>query len=242
MNHQEIQELIAAYAVHALDEHESATVEQHVESCESCRAELDQFRVTAAALGADIAAPPEAVWRRIESSLNDSKNTRSGDGSHVFPLAVTRQRRSTARWPAYAIPIAAAVAVLMIGLGAIATLNDDGSSESQLAEAAERAISAPGAQQMTMRSADGSLQANAVLLPSGNGYVTNVNLPEPPEGRTYQLWVILGDTPVSAGLLGRSPGTSTFAAPNGASGIAITEEAEVGSVAPTTKPVVSSLA
>ncbi|MGH9463336.1 MAG: anti-sigma factor domain-containing protein, partial [Vicinamibacteria bacterium] len=65
------------------------------------------------------------------------------------------------------------------------------------------------------------------------------NLPEPPPGRTYQLWVIVEGTPVSVGTFGVEPdGSTRFDAEplppfEGAVTVAVTVEPEGGVPQPT---------
>ncbi len=238
MNHQELNELLGAYAVDALDEREANLVEVHLASCVSCRAELDGLQAVAGMLGTDIAAPPDAIWQRIESRIDRSSSDVDAQ-VRAFPLqSKTAKGGSPIRHKLLAV---AAAVLLFVAVGGILLQRDDGgSSASELAQAAVRAATVPGSQQFKLRSADGAHSADAVMLPSGNGYVTNVNLPKLPEGKTYQLWMMRGSTPVSAGLLGRDPTTVAFAAPDGAAGMAISEEPEAGSIAPTAVPVVST--
>ncbi|MHB1533433.1 MAG: anti-sigma factor family protein [Acidimicrobiales bacterium] len=44
LSHGDIQELLGAYCLDAVDERERATVEAHLKVCESCRSELDDHR------------------------------------------------------------------------------------------------------------------------------------------------------------------------------------------------------
>src|ERR1700722_15762202 len=81
LRHREIEELLAAYALDAVDVAEAAMVEAHLDGCPLCRAELDGYRETAAALGTPPAPPPAAaaadrtdapppeLWDRIAVSL-----------------------------------------------------------------------------------------------------------------------------------------------------------------------------
>ena len=43
-SHEEIQELLGAYALDAVDDRERAIIETHLETCESCRVELEDHR------------------------------------------------------------------------------------------------------------------------------------------------------------------------------------------------------
>ena len=56
--------LVAAYAVHALDEGERADVSEHLEQCDTCRDDLRSFRETATVLAA---ATAEALPDRVIS-------------------------------------------------------------------------------------------------------------------------------------------------------------------------------
>jgi anti-sigma-K factor RskA len=77
--------------------------------------------------------------------------------------------------------------------------------------------------------------ARFVILPGGRGYLVSSSLPSLQSGQTYQLWGIVGTTPISLGLLGAAPHGSTFTmagAPLTAE-LALTAEPSGGTVAPT---------
>ena len=88
-----------------------------------------------------------------------------------------------------------------------------------------------------MLDSKGHRLAEAVLTSTGQGYVRDTNLPELPDGQTYQLWFIDNGVPVSSGLLGRSPRVSAFGARMDVDAIAISVEPASGSIAPSTTPV-----
>jgi len=70
LTHRELQELLGAYALDAVDPDEAAAVEEHVASCPRCRAELAEHRETAAMLASVGAPAPEGVWDRIAAELD----------------------------------------------------------------------------------------------------------------------------------------------------------------------------
>ena len=80
-----------------------------------------------------------------------------------------------------------------------------------------------------------------VVLPSGQGYMVSSSLPSLDKGRTYQLWAIEGNQPVSIGLLGGSPDHAAFtmAGSTNPSHLSITAEPAGGSVFPT-GPIVAT--
>ena len=78
-------------------------------------------------------------------------------------------------------------------------------------------------------------EAQVVVLPSGQGYLVSSTMPSLDKGRTYQLWAIEGNQPISLGLLGGSPGQAAFtmAGSTRPSHLSITAEPAGGSVFPT---------
>ena len=67
LTHDEAQELLGAYAVHALEPDESVQVECHLVQCELCTEELDELFEASAALGmTELATPGIDLWDRIK--------------------------------------------------------------------------------------------------------------------------------------------------------------------------------
>ena len=52
--------------------------------------------------------------------------------------------------------------------------------------------------------------AQFVVVPDGRGYLVSSNLPTLARGQTYQLWGIVGNQPISLGLLGSTPNQAVF--------------------------------
>ncbi len=67
----EIEELIGAYALDAVDDDERNAVEQHLAVCARCRAELVEHREVAALLAYEGAPAPSDVWDRIVVTLEE---------------------------------------------------------------------------------------------------------------------------------------------------------------------------
>ena len=84
--------------------------------------------------------------------------------------------------------------------------------------------------------------AEARVLPDGSGAILTVtDLPEPPRGRQYELWLVRGTEATSGGFL--PAGDVAFAAVavtdlDGVTALAITAEPPVNTTAPTAPPVV----
>jgi anti-sigma-K factor RskA len=69
MTHTEAEELLASFALDAVDEDERQLVEDHLAQCPRCRAELDAHREVAAALGNSVEPVPEGLWSAIATRL-----------------------------------------------------------------------------------------------------------------------------------------------------------------------------
>lgn len=67
--HEEIQELLGAYALDALEPDEAAEVEAHLSDCPRCAAEVDAHPDVAGLLGNGGEEAPAALWDRIAEQL-----------------------------------------------------------------------------------------------------------------------------------------------------------------------------
>ena len=257
MSHPEADELLSAYALDAVDGAERADLEAHLASCPRCRAELDELREVAAAVGTTVERPPEGLWTQIAGSLGEGRDHsgptpmprlsqpaadlhRAADAP-ASPGAPHRARRTPVLLGALAV--AAAVVALVLGLSLAHA--DDRISGLQSATGAPgsvaAALTAPGHRVVALRTTSATQVARVILLPDGRGYVDASGLPSLGADRTYQLWGIVGKTPISLGLLGAAPRQAAFtmAGARRASTFGITVEPAGGSVAPTL-PIVAS--
>ena len=69
MSHDEASDLLAVFALDAVDSDEHEEIEAHLAECPRCRAELDAHRDVAAALGNSVESLPEGLWSSIASRL-----------------------------------------------------------------------------------------------------------------------------------------------------------------------------
>jgi anti-sigma-K factor RskA len=236
--HEAVEDLLGAYALDAVPEDERRLVEEHLDVCEACRREVMEHRETVALLSGGSAAPV-GVWDRIATELEPPVSLEArGEGRRGTRPSGIR------RWATGVAAAAAAVAIVVLG---VTVVEQDrrldrlaGASEEQaLLVAAEAALRDPAARPVTLRSADGAMSVEAVLLPDGTGYLYRNDLRPLPLGQTYQLWALGEADPISAGVLGPNPGVVGFSVDPGISGLAITREIAGGVVAPTTDPLVA---
>lgn len=78
IDHDEIRELLGAYALDAVDSDEAASIDAHVRRCPRCAAELDEFRATAAALANHGGDAPGVLWDRISAELQVPRGASGG--------------------------------------------------------------------------------------------------------------------------------------------------------------------
>jgi anti-sigma factor RsiW len=245
MSHDEANELLGAYALDAVDGEELHELEAHVETCPRCRAELDTLREVAGAIGHSVEPLPDGLWSGIVSRLPE----RPGEGeSPPMPRLVTPTpepseapvpprppRRRTRLAAAAIVAVAAAAAVAGLAVGLVRADNRANDLQAH-ASAVRAALATPGHHVVTLDSSAGTTLARFVLVPDGRGYLLSSHLPALAGERTYQLWGIFGNRPISLGLLGPSPRQATFtmASSASASALAITAEPAGGAVAPST--------
>ena len=214
--HQDIQSLLGAYALDAVDSSERRRVELHLRECEDCRDEASDHLEVAGLL------------TLVLETEGDVEPTPAADDV-VVPLERPARKRPTL----LGVTSIAAIAVLLVGFLVQTVRLGDARAELASATAADFAVAAAEAGSATYGLADeaGRLVASVVLLEDGTGLLTIEDLPSVSEGRTYQLWGVMDGEVVSVGLAGFGPGTSAFTAdPERLEALVITEE-EAGGVA-----------
>jgi anti-sigma-K factor RskA len=255
MTHEEVSLLVAAYALDAALPHENQQIEEHLEQCPRCRAELDAHREVATALGNSVEPLPEGLWTSISGRLPERHDAepppmpRLVHGTQDEEEHETRRRpgarRARSRLAAVGtIAVAAAAVASVLGINLVRTDNQVNRLQHAIGAAAptavEAALETPGHQVIRMDGANHHQVAQFVLVPDGRGYLISSDLPGLSSNHTYQLWAIVGGQPISIGLLGQSPFMSTFTLDgSSASRLGITVEPAGGSVVPSS-PMVAS--
>lgn len=245
MKHDEVQNLLGAYALDAVEPDERIAVEEHLDACPRCRDEVTSHLEVAAALANVGGDAPAGLWDRIASSLEEPPP--------ALDLARVRTAAAAARGGKRAIAglstrLAAAAAVVLVLVGALSlkvvqqdrrinemvvALGEDG-FERELAAAAVD----PEARKVRLSSPEDDVVAQAVLRTDGRGYLLASALPKLPAELTYQLWAVYGERKVSLGVLGRDPGAVAFQVDTAPVALAVTAEQEGGVEQPTRNPVV----
>lgn len=239
LTHDEIYELLAVYALDAVDGDEAETIELHLRECPRCRAEVTDHRETAAALATGHEPAPVHLWDSIVSTLEEAPPI---ELARVLSIRSSRTRRTLQA----AVVMAAAVVMTVVGVRVVQQGDQINRMQSALEDrtvlaAALAAHGNPDARHAELLSADGIALARVVLVPDGTGYLWGEGLPSTVSGRTYQLWAIVGTKLISAGVLGPNPGVVPFRIAGDVIGLAITEEVAGGVVASKNQPIASGL-
>ena len=261
-DHDWVQARLTDHVSGELTTDERRRVDAHLSVCPQCAAEARELAQTYAslALAAEPMAPPDALRRRVLAHLA------------ALPQPVTEGQPPAARRRArrlWSPAGAAAAAILAFGWLAL-------QSQQRAARLADALAEAQAEQRrLRLRMDEFGMQADlavAILTAAdlrtielagsdsgagaqGRAYwslregllIVADRLPPPPEGRTYQVWLLTAGMPVSAGLLipdaaGRS--TGVYPVPQGGvmpTGIALTEEPDGGLPQPTGQPILVGL-
>lgn len=241
----EIEELIGAYALDAVDDDEREAVEQHLAVCARCRAELAEHREVAALLAYDGRPAPAEVWDRIVISLDEPppamrlKLDAPDNAADVVSIDERRRAKNQRRMFATVAAVAAAIALV---LGVVVVQQNNESDQPTMLALVEEARANPGSTTATLRPPEGTgdAEATAVVTPDGQGFVVASDLPALPADRTYQLWGVIDDQAISLGVLGTNPDVAAFQVDeaNRVAAYAITDEAAGGVIASQNQPVV----
>lgn len=246
--HHEIEELLGAYALDALDADERALVDAHLPTCPRCRAEVHEHREVAALLANTGEPAPEGLWARIADSLEEPP-PELAMAAPVFAAPARARRRGRSAWPvraagaALAAAACLAIAVLLIQVNNLNGQLDGMRQEIALASADRafaEAVSDPDSVVVDLVSEDGEVDARAVVAADGTAYLRGVTLPRLSQDRTYQLWgVTPDDRVVSLGVFGSDPDYEPFPAAGEYVAFALTEELS-GGVAVSEQPALAS--
>lgn len=254
-------DLLPSYALGLLEGAEQEQVEAHVRNCPTCTADLHELRGVLDALplaAAPVTPPPAArqalldrVAATIEVQPEKSATTRR-TGAPVQPAARAGSWGG-AGWASAGWGVALACAIVagvstwqtVSARRELATMRQEQASTEAALRQQIDVLSQFDPQTTRIAAVRGAPPASGItgrLLyqPNGSTAVALLDhLPELPAGKVYQLWLIQGATPVSAGIMEAGPngsGSLVIRAPGNIgsySGFGITAEPAPGVAAPT---------
>jgi len=224
-DHETAQELLAAYALHALSPEDEPRVEDllasHVPSCLPCRSALEAFETTAGelALATGSARPPRMLGTRLRREME-------GPSQRV--------------WVPWVSAIAAVAVLTGVALWNVHLTGRVSDAELRQARTTEvlATVSHPSSRVVPMslqRPVDGPSQVTAAFVPGRKTLFVFGSLPVPHAHGVYQLWLAVGDRFDSAGTFVPEGGVVLVRVqvdPRGYDGLLITEEIDHGASRP----------
>ena len=231
-DHETAQELLAAYALHALSPEDEPRVDEllatHVPTCVSCRSALEAFEATAGelALATSSTRPPRLLETRLRREL-------------------TGNRRRV--WLPRASAVAAAAVLVGVALWNVHLTGRVSDAELRQARATEvlATVSHPASRVVPMslqRQPEGESQVTAAFVPGRKLLFVFGSLPVP-QGHVYQIWLADRGRFASAGTFLPERGVVLVRIevdPRNYDGLLITEEAGAGARQPSRNHVAAT--
>jgi len=239
MNCDELRSDYLPYALGSLDEPERSELRAHLDrGCESCTAGLIEARALAFGIGSTVDGPAPPGRLR----------------SRVMAIAGAAPPK---RWSWFtAVATAAAAAIVTFGLllyqqklhrqdTALMRIEIARSNEEAAAlREALAVIQAPDTREVTFGQGQPAPPKGRVFFHPTGVLLIASNLPKPPAGKTYEMWLIRGGKPAPAGLFypnDRGNALHLFhpqSAPAPSDVVAVTVENSAGVDAPTSTPII----
>jgi anti-sigma-K factor RskA len=220
-------EELAAYSIGTLEPDVTARVVEHLRTCASCRAEVEAYEETAWRLAEAVAQEPPAPMRAaVVERARAERPARRG----VFASLLDALRR-----PVPAFVPAALVLALVVSLGGYAASRRDADRYASALVGVQNArvvALAPSAERPAAR--------GALVLPSnGSSPYLLLDLPAAGTGKTWQAWVIRGESPLPAGISGDVEVIFLTVPLQPGDVVAVTLEAAGGASRPTSTPILT---
>jgi anti-sigma-K factor RskA len=218
----DLDELLGAYALDAVDADERRRVDDYLEVSPRAAAEVQAHREVATMLAFTGMDAPDDLWGRISDEIGEEAPPVGVELAKVMSFDDHPRRRAISRVAPWAVSVAAAAVVAFVAVG-LADRAD--APNDPLASAVEVAQADRDSLTTTLVAEGSESSADAVIDQDGHGYVLARDLPTLPEGQTYQLWGVVenGDV-ISLGIFGPNPEIETFTVEGAVTALAITIE------------------
>ncbi|PWH07346.1 hypothetical protein DEO23_01475 [Brachybacterium endophyticum] len=234
LDHEELESLVAASALDALDPDDQTVVDAHLADCPGCRDLLDSLRETAADLSTGLETPPPPRLResvlgavRAEAAAQEQPAPATSDPARAEAPSSRLSRRALIGG-GFALAASALVAT-----GVVVARPWRSEEEKDI----DQVLDAQDAR--TYRATWKSAQVTLTHSSSRSSSVLEVEGMDPaPSGRDYQVWSLAKGKAASAGLLrpGENGDARVLVPADAADGAAVTLEPSGGSEQPTSDP------
>ncbi len=215
MDCREIEELLPAYALGALEPGERQDVEEHLGGCPQCSRSARAHLETAAMLAQSVpeAEPPASVWQQIQERIGEEPPVPAESGT-ATEAAEQQEVRRLSRSSTVALSLAAGFALALFGVLAVllvqlrGELGDVREENQNLVTMIQdqRSLSyytaLPETDVLLLASTDLAPRARGMLITSGDrrwGYVVVDGLQQPEDGMAYRVWLMTSNGPTDGG-------------------------------------------
>ncbi|GAA1406966.1 hypothetical protein AUR04nite_04540 [Glutamicibacter uratoxydans] len=254
-------ELLSSFALNALTDAEREEVLRYAATSDSARQELDDLQDTAAQISLSEPAiqPPDRLKASIMNAIQDveqlpptplvqSESASPASDPHAAEAHKSELPRGGGKSQKF---FALAAGVLLLAAGSLGAVAWNLNAQQKQLDAQMQAISgerddmrqimsAPDMKSKSQTLEDGATVRITYSAQSGLMAVSTAGMPELPEGKAYELWIISDKGAASAGMIHDVKATETMmiAEPmQGATHFGITVEPASGSPTPTTQPI-----
>jgi len=202
--HTPFRENIPAYAIGALDGEEVPALQTHLETCESCRAELAEYRLLTDSLLTAIPPkqPSAALRKSLQSRLPSAQKL--ARPSWTFSLRLSRL--------ALGFAVIALIVLNVVSLAQLRQIQMQQASLMTQVENAQTVLGLMSSPTIQMIPISGEQASGTLLLDKGNNKAVLViqNLPELTENQVYQIWLVKSDGGRDTGGLFRPDSGETY--------------------------------
>jgi hypothetical protein len=256
MNHDEVEELLGAFALDAVDADQARAIEVHLAECPRCRAEVQAHRETVALIAGSGSDVPPDLWDRVAAAVESEgsaapSDVSAGDGRRLQSRDPSRRRPPgrlggvRGRRGVVLAAIAAAIAAIVVLSAQIVGLDsridrlNSALGHSGLSGVVAQVALAPHTT-IDLDSTSGRRLATVIVSQQGAAYWVTSSLRTLPSSKTYQIWGLAHGRVVSLGLVGANPRRyAAFRLEQGTRKMMVTIEPEGGTSVPTL-PIIAS--
>ncbi len=222
----ELDELLGAYALDALEPDERRRVEDYLAINPRAAAEVRSHREVATMLAFTGMEAPDSLWERIAAELDEPAPPPGPELAKVMSID-HRPRRS--RLGSVGPWVASAVAAAVIAVVAISVTDRVSAPNDPIAAAVDDARADRDSISTVLVAESSDAAPEAIIDQDGHGFLLARDLPTLDSDQTYQLWGVVDDGQViSLGIIGPNPEIETFTVESEVSALAVTIEQAPG--------------
>jgi anti-sigma-K factor RskA len=204
MRDEHVDDLIDLYALGALEPDEQGAVDEHLDTCGRCRLELAQAKELVGLLAwtPDQHNPPPQLRSKLMRRVQQLQRLDGDEPRKWWHRILPDLRRPTTQ-VAFGLSMALAALLVFTSVRSSTLQREITALRSQVRDqqVIVDALRSPATRLVSLTQDNGAAQARLLLDPGGQrAYLVTSALQRLPDNQTYQLWLIDGQTPVSAGL------------------------------------------